>query len=552
MSYAPLDTAVFPSPTTSFAPRLGARSQTNTGCCASCQHSTRFDDDSTVTLENVASQANKMVHEMLQFPPSDGTSVENDSLLQLPEIGPYLPANTDKEVAEALTALYRTHCISVIDSFRYCKERNMLKFFSSFHGTLTVPVQKLLTHPNVAPWIKECDWLMYQKMIAFVAPLTTQVVPKVVLDAFSSISRGLTMHIAETFKAQPVHVSLARLIPAHVFCNLLNHMLDVNQAANAAAAWLCHPDNRNQMWFDFKTLVDPREMLAKANIPSCAAQATEAILKHDVRALLTPIDDAANASIGQPFFKQPDSAQGLNSAALRVPPASAADEEYNFPDKWIAFILNLPANFPRHRTQCIIDKVDALWDCILRRLTLGGAQSFSAWWMTKVFFHEMMRWQAEKGGFMTSTPAAAATAAAAAAAATGLAVLGKRLSIPSSTDRLQNPSNDSPSNASDMHGASSNGSSRAGHASHAGASLSSGSPTSQGQGQKQMQGQTNDNNSSEHATDNMAHSIASLQGASNDDSAIDLDDDSMLISVGKYGDMMASDPADAEGDVVVI
>lgn len=46
--------------------------------------------------------------------------------------------------------------------------------------------------------------------------------------------------------------------------------------------------------------------------------------------------------------------------------------------------------------------------------------------------------------------------------------------------------------------------------------------------------------------------IAALQAMNNDDSAIDLGDDSMLMTVGKYGDMMASDPADAEGDVVVI
>ena len=43
-----------------------------------------------------------------------------------------------------------------------------------------------------------------------------------------------------------------------------------------------------------------------------------------------------------------------------------------------------------------------------------------------------------------------------------------------------------------------------------------------------------------------------FQASNNDDSAIDLEDDPMLMSVGKYGDMMLSDPADAEGDVVVI
>lgn len=50
----------------------------------------------------------------------------------------------------------------------------------------------------------------------------------------------------------------------------------------------------------------------------------------------------------------------------------------------------------------------------------------------------------------------------------------------------------------------------------------------------------------------LAISDAGFQAPNNDDSAIDLEEDPMMIAVGKYGDMMASDPADAEGDVVVI
>ena len=183
-----------PSPTTSFAPRF-PNNASPTDC--NCQGQTPSGPDATITRENVAQQAGKMIHQMLQFPMDENILVDNDTL-QLPDIRAYLPANTDLKVAAALAALYRSHCISVIDSFRYCKERNLMKYFSAFHGTLTVPVQKLLTHPNLASWIKECDWMMYQKMIAFVAPLTTQVVPKPVLDAFNSISQRLCGHIAET------------------------------------------------------------------------------------------------------------------------------------------------------------------------------------------------------------------------------------------------------------------------------------------------------------------------------------------------------------------
>lgn len=508
----PADTAVFPSPTTSFPPRFSTNSPA-AGC--SCQTASSG-PDATITTDNVPQQAGRMVHQMLQLPTDEPSPVDNDThTLILPDIRGYLPANTDPKVAEALAALYRSHCISVIDSFRFCKERNLLKYFSAFHGTLTVPVQKLLTHPNIAPWIKECDWLMYQKMIAFVAPLTTQVVPKVVLDAFRSISQRLCGHIAETSKTQPSHVSIARLVPAHIFCKLLKHMLDVNQAANAAAAWLCHPDNRNQMWHDFKSLVDPKDMIIKANIPACAERATQQILKHDIRALLTPVDDVC-PSATLPFFHASDTAEDLESRQFPVETAPGEGEDYNFPDKWIAFILNLSATFNHHRSQCIIEKVDALWDNVLHRLTLGGAASFSAWWMTKVFFHEMMVWQAQKTGFMRSSPSSLQSV-----------TFGPEQASLGNFQLKQNPVADGARHSQSKGPANAPPTARA---------------------------RTTESADVKHASTEKELNLADagFQAHNNDDSAIDLEDDAMLMAVGKYGDMMASDPADAEGDVVVI
>ncbi|RAL10061.1 RFX family transcription factor [Aspergillus homomorphus CBS 101889] len=530
----PADTAEFPSPTMSFTPRFSTNAS-NAGC--GCSVPSYSYGESSITLENMASQAGRIIHQMLDLPSCDNPSIDNEDL-QLPDIQQYLPANTDPKIAAALAALYRSHCISVIDSFRYCKEKNMLRFFSAFHGTLTVPVQKLLTHPNLAPWIKECDWIMYQKMIAFVAPLTTQVVPKLVLDAFCSISQRLTAHVADTFKTQPTHVSLARLIPAHIFCNLLKHMLDVNQSANAAAAWLCHPDNRNQMWFDFKTLVDPKEMIMKANIPSCAERATEQILKHDIRSLLTPVADINPAST-LPFFTRPDTEE--DTKVHKLPVEAATGDDYNFPDKWISFILNLPAAFPHHRTQCIIEKVDALWDCILRRLTLGGAQSFSAWWMTKVFFHEMMLWQAEKGGFMLYKPSTLHHAGMGANPQGQSGYLMKPLHLPGH-DR----SNSMISADSQLAGDTTV------RPTPSPTSAESMNQTRDSLDRPQVGADSNSNDTENEKPTTISESIAGFHAPNNDDSAIDLDDDSMLMTVGKYGDMMASDPADAEGDVVVI
>ena len=68
----------------------------------------------------------------------------------------------------------------------------------------------------------------------------------------------------------------------------------------------------------------------------------------------------------------------------------------------------------------------------------------------------------------------------------------------------------------------------------------------------QMEAESNQNTLENEKPSGVSDSMTGFQAPNNDDSAIDLDDDSMLMTVGKYGDMMVSDPADAEGDVVVI
>ncbi|KAI5292118.1 hypothetical protein KEM52_006606 [Ascosphaera acerosa] len=366
--------------------------------------------------------------------------------LQLPDIHEHLPPGTDSDAGNALSALYRTHCTSVIDSFRFCKEKNLLRQFAALAGTLTVPVHKVFVHPSLASWIEQCDWLMYQKMLAFVVPLTTQVVPDPVLNAFASIARGLAGHIRATLRAHPQHVAAARLVPATVFCHLLRRFLDVNQAANAAAAWLCHVDNRAKMWEEYVALVDAEEIAVKARVPECSHSLAVEMIKQAPSLLLSPglgagqvpvpgpstapgpsdilqlearapnqLDQqdvemgdgvAAGANVDQNACAQRDQDDaGLRPAATPPLPITLPDTpETPFPDKWVAFLQQVPALFADHPARCILATVEQSWEAILHRLTLGGAQSFSAWWMAKVFFVEMMAWQAEKAGFTHHTP----------------------------------------------------------------------------------------------------------------------------------------------------
>lgn len=541
-----IDSAVFPPPSTSFSPKFPGITST-AGCACGSQFRSSFDFN--LRIDNLASQTSRIIRHLHAFPSSSSTPIDSNESLRLPDVRGYLPENTDPKVADALVTLYRTHCISVIDSFRFCKERNMMRHFTAFHGTLTVPVQKLLTHPKLAPWIRECDWLMYQKMIEFVAPLTTQVVPRPVLDAFGSISRRLPSHIMETFKAHPQHVTLARLIPAHIFSALLKHVLDVNQSANAAAAWLCHPDNRNQMWLDFATFVDPREMISKADIPACSERAVEQILLYDLRALLTPLDSSSSPTMPTVYSQS----QGdTRDPAHRVPEA-ANGEEYNFPDKWISFILNLPSLFPNHPTQCIVEKIDRLWDAILHRLTLAGAQSFSAWWMTKVFFHEMLLWQVERGGFLKHTGASLEPS--------GQTTVMQRGSF-SSTGETKDDNMNQHNAGQQSNGP--NSSQPSGNQSDNQSMTQSQPPPSNLPPTTTITTTTTNSSDTneQHAKQSPPSStqppsaekplpVSENNHLQHDDSGIDLGEDSMLMSVGKY-DMVASDAPDAEGDVVVI
>ncbi|PGH08584.1 hypothetical protein GX51_01103 [Blastomyces parvus] len=486
----------------------------------SCDHSQPKDLSMMAGVDASLVETQQLMDQLLQFSrPNESVPIDNDSL-QLPNIHGYLPAHTDSESADALAALYRSHCISVIDSFRYCKEKNLFRHFASFQGTLTVPVHKLLTHPDTAPWIKECDWLMYQKMIAFVAPLTTQVVPDPVLNAFGSISRGLVAHIKDTLKSHPDHVSQARLSPARIFCRLLKRMLDVNQSAIAASAWLCHAENRTKMWEDFVSYIDPMDIIAKAKIPNCSIEGVLNIVKDQIKLLIAP-DDAKS-----PDVQLYDEELSYTETSGYAP----------FPDRWISFILSLPVLFPHHKAQCLIDRADALWTLLLHRLTLGGAQSFSAWWMTKVFFSEMMLWQAEKGGFMGRTA--------------------KSLEESSLSQNLTqgvvqpHPVQSTSANSHESRGQESQSQPQPQLPNIT--PIVQASPTQYHQdGSGSVSISTSCGNEKTVAATNASIS-PNNRNLAHDDSAIDLDDDSALLTVSKYGDMMASDPADAEGQVIVV
>ncbi|KAJ0116225.1 hypothetical protein J7T55_005171 [Diaporthe amygdali] len=313
--------------------------------------------------------------------------------LTLPAIEPYLPQGTDIDAAKSLEALYLSHCTSLIECIRFCKEKNFFHLFTAFHGTLTVPVQKLLANPALESWIEQCDLRMYQNMMQIVSVVALQVIPPYGLQSLRNISEKLVSHIRRSFEGQPYHIFRAKEAPAALFADLLDRALRVNTTAHATANFLHNHANRTQMYLDFVTYVRPRK-IAQC-VPVEGMEDVVQLLVSDIRQLLDPRDVPweierctvqGDYHLQNPNHEEPESQDWTSSA--------------NILDRWVDFLRNLPGRFPYASAADIVLFVQTIGTTMVRDLTISSADSFGAWWCLKCFLDEMVWFLAEKGGFM--------------------------------------------------------------------------------------------------------------------------------------------------------
>ena len=320
----------------------------------------------------------------LHFPTKPDIPFSDREPIDLPPIEDYVPNGTDPDTSSALVALYRTHCTSLIDCVRYCREKHFFHLFTSFQGNLTVPVQKLLAQPSVASWITQCDWMMYQKMIRVVSPLTLQVVPPGVMNFLRGIAQRLGSHVKASFHSHPEHVINARLGPATIFASLLDRLLRVNLTAHAAANMLCNTANRDLMYEEWCAYVQPVKVI-ESEVPASGHKEVLHILNSEVRELLSPITTS----------------WGSSNETHAHPPAPESTE--GALDRWTNFLSSLQGRFPQADSHMIIQFLNSVSTSCLRDITMNGGKSFGSWWITKTWLDEMALWLAEKGGFMERT-----------------------------------------------------------------------------------------------------------------------------------------------------
>ncbi|KAK4453263.1 transcriptional regulator RFX1 [Podospora aff. communis PSN243] len=331
--------------------------------------------------------------QLLCFAPEATEPFSQSDALILPAIEPFLPNGTDPDAAKSLAALYRSHCTSLVECIRFCKEKTFFHLFTSFQGTLTMPVQKLFTNPAVAPWIEECDFILYQRMMRIVSSLTLQVVPKPVLDTLRSMSEKLVPHIRESFRGLPHHVIRAKEAPATIFAGLLDRALRVNLTAHAAANMLSNTANRDLMYTEWISMINLRKVAE--TVPSRGMDDVVKLLLNEMRDLLDPVN--------VPWEIECMTLHGDSAMRNGRQPRVEAHEEQsasNVLDRWVSFLRALPGHFPYASHTDIVWCVQRLGTAVMRDLTIAQGKSFGSWWVTKCWIDEMIQFLAEQGGFM--------------------------------------------------------------------------------------------------------------------------------------------------------
>lgn len=375
------------------------------------------------TVDQLHSTSTKTPLELILLSPAEAQMSAAETIV-LPKIERFLPEGTDPDAAKSLAALYRSHCTSLVECIRYCKEKTFFHLYSCFQGTLTAPVQRLFGSAAVAPWIEECDFILYQRMAQIVSSLTLQVVPKPVLDTLRSISERLVSHIRASFQDQPAHVTRAKEAPATIFAALIDRALHVNLTAHAAANMLSNPANRDQMYHDWISMVRVRKVAEC--VPTRGMDDLVKLLLSEIRNLLDPVNV-------QWDFECMTIYGDVAARSERNPSQSESSGtgSSNVLDRWVAFLRSLPARFPYATATDIVWAVERVGTAVMRDLTMAQGKSFGSWWVTKCWVDEMVNFMATHGGFMGQHTAGAALAATKPAAASEEASKTRRCSTDS-------------------------------------------------------------------------------------------------------------------------
>lgn len=313
----------------------------------------------------------------LHFPANSGGGGERRGFV-LPEIEEYVGGEVDGDTKSTLASLYTSHCSALIESVRYMRLKQFLTITGTFHGSLTAPVQKLLSSEPLAKWVQKADFEMYREIVRLLSPLALQVVPGPILSSLRVLSSTLISHLTHALSMHPAHFVRAKVVPALAFSALLARLLRVNDTAHAAARFLTNPADRELMRSDWQRYIDARAIVNR-ELPCQEEEAVKVL--DDVLHLL-----CGTGQEGQKTEKE-EGEEGGNTL----------DGALN---RWAEYFSSLPGRFPSVSPKLFLLCAGTVETAILREITVAGGESFGAWWVVRCWIDEWMCWISERGGFL--------------------------------------------------------------------------------------------------------------------------------------------------------
>ncbi|CAK7901944.1 transcriptional regulator Rfx1p [[Candida] anglica] len=283
--------------------------------------------------------------------------------LNLPPIYPYLPPNSDYDIADTLYSLYRVHCTTIFDSLRFMQTKKLFSAFSNFTAILTAPILKLYVSAFVLEWIQKCDSVMYRGMTKMLTKLHLQSVPEDVLQRLKEIAAQYVENLSQSLQKVPKHFLAMKLQGAQQFVKVLNRLIRVVETGQFAARILNNSVEKQAMLNDWMKL-DIRQIVLR-----------------EVSCSLENIDILLDILTGD-FLRLFDSSEGMIHA-------NAA-----------AFLADLPGRFSRINSRMFILVTSNFLTTCLREISLSGGQGFGAWWIVRCWVDEYLKWYFELGGML--------------------------------------------------------------------------------------------------------------------------------------------------------
>ncbi|ODV67750.1 hypothetical protein HYPBUDRAFT_107359 [Hyphopichia burtonii NRRL Y-1933] len=300
----------------------------------------------------------------------DSLNMEDmNSPLHLPSIYPYLPKDTDYDIADTLYSLYKVHCTSIFESLRYMHIKKLFSSFASFNSILTAPVFKLYTSEPVLEWVKECDLAMYRTMAKMLTKLHLQSVPDEVLQQLKQVSKQYVNKLSASLQTKvPKNFMNLKLKNAKNFIAILSRLIKVIETGQSAGRILNNPSEKQAMVEDWLKLDINEIVLREVPCSKANIELLLSILSNDfINLLQMELDSQKTSSI-------------MNNCA--------------------SFISSLPSRFSKTNPRLFILVVSNLLTTCLREISLNGGQGFGAWWIVRCWVDEYFNWCFELGGFL--------------------------------------------------------------------------------------------------------------------------------------------------------